>query len=202
MKQSYFAIIFSLFPFIIILGQSNGIKVDESGINFGDGGLINGQTHSLSLPGTIQNIYAEFSNGITGDVTQPGYENQVQIYTIDHFQYRDTNPVDGIPATPRRNKYFSFRKPLDNSSVDLADYYKNNSIISSITFNLLVNDVGATVNRFDLVLEGVRILEYWLDFDIKPDGTFQAVEKYLVSYNVFRIRDVVNNIGTNINWNF
>jgi type VI secretion system Hcp family effector len=203
MKELSLAIILCFLPLAMILGQSNEIMVDESGINFGDGGVINGQTSTLTLPGTILNIYAEFSDGIEGDVTAGGYENLVQIYTIDHFQNRDVNPADGIPSTPRRNKYFSFRKPLDKASVDIADFYKTNSVITSITFNLLADDgTGLAVNRFDIVLEGVQIAEYWLDFDVKQDGTFQAVEKFLLSYSVFRFRDVVNNVGTNINWNF
>lgn len=203
MKELSLAIILCFLPWSLIVGQSNEIKVDESGIQFGDGGQINGNTTSLTFPTSYKYIYAEFSNGITGDVTQAPYENQVDVYTIDHFQYTDINASNGYPLATTRNKYLTFRKPLDAASVDLAGYYKNNSFISSITFNLVQNDgAGLFINRFDIILENVKIVEQWLDFDIKQDGTYQVVEKFLVAYSTYTIKDVINNVETSINWNF
>jgi type VI secretion system Hcp family effector len=183
--------------------QSNEVKVNESGIQFGDGNEINDRLAVQTYPGTVKHIYADFSNSITGDIADTGYEGQVLIYSIDHFHYRDINPANGYPSSTARNKYFSFRKPVDNASVDLANTYKNNSFIDNITFNMVVgSSSGADFNRFDIELMDVKIVEYWLDFELTDGGNYQAVEKYLLAYDTFKIIDVVNNTSTSINWSY
>lgn len=72
--------------------QVSQIKVGKNGITFQDGEVLGTSTEPSSLipgGGTVSAIYAEFSNNIIGDVTRVGYEDDVELLSIDSYMFRE-----------------------------------------------------------------------------------------------------------------
>jgi len=204
--KRFLSLIFILWFPIIATSQTHEINFREDEIIFENGNSITSEMTIPVYPQTSTGIYLDYGTGdIAGSITDANRLGQSYVYSIDQLFYNEITNQNGKPSGNIKNKYFTFVKPVDKASVDLADAYLNNLPISSLTFIIWKENLqaGGEDEYFNIKLTGVKIAEFRLDGDVQSDGIgYQFVEKYVVVFQNCILEDPLNGVSTTLSWSF
>ena len=204
--KKYLFILVAVFITTFLYSQTDQITITKQGIVFQDGEIQNSSSSaSAVIPGggQIENIFAEFSNGIIGDVTNVQWEDHVEFLGIDNYMFKNADKATGHPFGPIQHRNFIISKPVDIATVDIVDFFNTGNAISEIKIKMIASPNGFPEEIYRITLSNVKIIDYRADLDFDPaSSNFYFTEKYALTYTSIKMDHFTSNDTVTISWTY
>ena len=195
-----------MFFLLLSIGISaQEFSISDEAITFPNGKKLNNPVNSpIPIPGDgeFNRIFAEFSNGIVGDVTAQGYVGDVVLFKFDHHFYRETDDAGRpiIGGSVKKDQLVIYKK-IDPSSADLLQKLSTNTPISEIIIKMVISGTQAGIEtRYSLTLSNVQVIHHRYITEYNEDTeTYYFYEKISLHVPSFEFKDVIADRTVNIN---